>query len=202
MHIKQVDSNTERITVFNFCQTAITDIKKPASINIDPTDWVNQPHTLMHALFIQRRFDANNRAGYFLLEKEGKIIAGSGCYPLPEDPNICNVIVRGYTVKEERAKFSHGRYLLPKQIETAKQYNFKTLLFTVNEYNLHLKDGILKLSNGGASLGERVPESYSGWKSLDYPVTIQYTKQWCLYKHLDESYDRQFLATMSLLRTN
>ena len=174
MQIKRINSTSDHKTVFNFCQTAISDTKMPASININPTDWKNQQHTLMHSLFIQRRFDEDNRAGYFLLEKEGKVIAGSGCYPLSEDPNVCVVIARGYTVKEERAKFSHGRYLLPKQIEIAKQYDYKTLLITVNEYNLWLRNGILKFSNGASALGEKIPVAYKGWKpfrlSSKYPV--------------------------------
>lgn len=202
MQILQITSESDQTKMFDFCQTAISDSEMPASVNIDPTDWKNQSNTLLYTLFIQRRFDASNRAGYFLLENNGTSIASSGCYPLPNDPNICIVVARGYTIKEERAKFHHGNYLLPKQIETAMKYNYKTLLITVNEYNLWFRDGIAKFSNGGAALGKRIPKVYKGWQTLDYPVNIQYTKQWCLYKHIDESYDNTFNETMANLRTD
>jgi hypothetical protein len=119
---------------------------------------------------------------------------------LTTDPNVYIIAVRGYTVKEYRSRLVHGKYLLPIQAEFAKKENFKTMILTVNEYNLWFKDGIEKLGNGLSFLGTRVPKVYEGWKSFDFPVTIQYTKQWCLYKSIDETYYNNFYKSMELIK--
>ena len=202
MKVILVDSNFNQEQLEIFCQNSISDTEMKATVNMDFENWQEKPHTLLHAVFIQKRFDHNNRAAYFLLDKENKYIAGSGCYPLSDNPNICIVVSRGYTVKEERGHWYHGKYLLPRQLELAQEHGYKTAIITVNEYNQWFKKGVEKLSNGKSLIGNRVPEVYRGWSTLPFPVTIQHTKQWCLYKHLDDKYDNEFHNTMAQLRTD
>ena len=173
----------------------------PGSKNLEVDDWENKSHTLLHNLFIQHRFDKKNRAGYIIGEQDNKYIAGSGFYPLYTDPNICIAGTRTYTIIKGRGDFTHGNFILPKQLELAKEYNYKTIIITFNEYNLWLKEGIEKLGRREASaIGKKVPRIYFGWESLEYPINIQYTKQWCLFKHLDQSYDTEFRKQMANLR--
>lgn len=200
MNVILVDSNFNQEQLEIFCQNSISDTEMKATVNMDFENWQEKPHTLLHAVFIQKRFDHNNRAAYFLLDKENKYIAGSGCYPLATDPNICIIAVRGYTVKKHRSRLVQGKHLLPAQVDFAKQQGFKTMILTVNEYNIWFKDGIEKLSNGLSFLGTKVPKVYEGWKSFEFPVTIQYTKQWCLYKNIDETYYNNFYNSMKLIK--
>lgn len=202
MNVILVNSDFDQQQLINFCQTAESDTEMKATVNLDTENWQEKSHSLLHAVFIQKRFDQNNRAGYFLLEKDNEYIAGSGCYPLADDPNICVMVSRGYTVKKERGNWYHGKYLLPRQFDIARDCNYKTAIITVNEYNQWFKQGIEKLSSGKALIGNRVPEVYRGWQTLSFPITVQYTKQWCLYKHLDNTYDNNFHNTMAKLRAD
>jgi hypothetical protein len=202
MNIIDTNNSFSFEKLVTFCKDASTD-DMPASKNLDINDWENKPHTLLYNLFISRRFDKENRAGYIFAEQDNKYIAGAGFYPLTEDPNICIAGTRTYTIINKRGDFIHGNFVLPKQIELAKTYDYKTIILTFNEYNLWLKEGIENLGKRKIStIGRKIPDSYCGWLSLEYPINIQYTKQWCLYKHLDQSYDTDFHKQMAYLRTD
>lgn len=202
MNIIDTNNSCDIEKVINFCKDAADD-NMPGAKNLEVHDWDKKPHTLLYNLFIQHKFAKEKRAGYIIAEKDNKYVAGSGFYPLDSDPNICVAGTRTYTVIKGRGDFTHGNFILPKQIELAREYNYKTIILAFNEYNLWLKEGIEKLGRREISaIGKKVPETYFGWSSLDYPINIQYTKQWCLYKHLDQSYDTEFHQQMANLRAN
>jgi hypothetical protein len=70
-----------------------------------------------------------------------------------------------------------------------------------NRIKIKNRTGIEKLGKREISaIGRKVPKAYFGWTSLEYPINIQYTKQWCLFKHLDQSYDTEFHKQMANLR--
>ena len=200
MNIIDTNNYCDIEKLINFCKDSSND-DLPGSKNLEVDDWENKSHTLLYNLFISHRFAKENRAGYIIAEQEEKYIAGSGFYPLSVDPNICIAGTRTYTIINRRGDFIHGNFILPKQIELAKSYNYKTIIMTFNEYNLWLKEGIEKLGKREISaIGRKVPKAYFGWTSLEYPINIQYTKQWCLFKHLDQSYDTEFHKQMANLR--
>lgn len=203
MRVIDLNDEIDDDKLFEFCKDGLNDSKMPASENMDVDNWENKPHTLLHTLFRQRRFDRENRAGYLVVDTGKKYIAGSGFYPLEEDPNVCLISVRTYIIKTERGHLLNGYYLLPKQIELATNLNYKSVIITFNKYNLWLKDSIERANkNRSKILGKRIPESYKGWNSLNHTINIQYTKQWCLYKHIDNNYDRFFRNTMANIRSN
>ena len=196
--MKIVDSNNVDLNkLIVFCKDAIDD-SIPGSVNLDTVNWENKPHTLLHTLIKEKRFNSESRSNYLLLEKGDHYIAGSGFYPLKNDHNVCILSTRTYVIKTERGKLLNGYFLLPEQIKLAKELNYKSLILTFNEYNLWLKKSIHRASfNQSKFAGLKIPDSYKNWKPLDYPVTIQYTKQWCLYQHLDDSYDNKFKQSMA-----
>jgi hypothetical protein len=203
MNLIDLNDGVDERKLINFCKDASSDDKMPASENMDVTNWEQKSNTLFHAMFTQKRFNRENRAGYLIIEENEQYIGGSGFYPLESDPNICLVSVRTYVIKTERSKSLNGVHLLPRQIELAKEMNYKSLILTFNKYNLWLMNLIER--GGGVNnnfLGLYVPETYKGWKSLDWTINIQYTKQWCLYKHLDDSYDSTFKKTMTNIRVD
>jgi len=203
MNLIDLNDGIDEHKLINFCKDASSDDKMPASENMNVTNWRQKSNTLFHAMFTQKRFNRENRAGYLIIEENEQYIGGSGFYPLENDPNICLVSVRTYVIKSERSKSLNGIHLLPRQIELAKEMNYKSLILTFNSYNLWLKNLIERGSGVNNNfLGLYVPEVYKGWKSLDWTINIQYTKQWCLYKHLDDSYDSAFKKTMSNIRVD
>jgi hypothetical protein len=201
MNLLDLNDGFDEHKLIEFCKDSFSDSKMPSAENMDIIDWEQKPNTLFHSLFIQHRFDKEKRAGYLVIEEDEKYIGGSGFYPLENDPNICLVSVRTYVIKSERSKSLNGIHLLPKQIELAKEMNYRTIILTFNEYNLWLKN-LIERGNGANKnfLGLYVPDTYKDWKSLDWTINIQYTKQWCLYKHIDESYDDEFKKIMSSIR--
>ena len=202
MRVIQFNKEFDLDKIVNFLSTASQE-DDPASKNMEVENWREKKHTLLFSLLEENRF-SYDRSEYFFLENEDEeYISGAGIYPADFDSNVAILQVRAYTLKEHRGSLVHGNYIIPAQIEFAKLHNYKTLLFTFNEYNLPLMKGVERISSSnGKLLGNKVPEAFKGWKSLGYPVNIKYTKQWCLYKHLEEDYHEQFVRTMADIRTN
>lgn len=203
MNIVTIDSTSDKEKLIQFCHEATVDTTMPASVNMSVVDWENSPNTLLHAIFIQKRFDSDNSAAYYMLEEDGKYVAGSGCYPLDSNSLIYLIACRGYTLPKYRGRAHHGFHLLPKQVELAKQNGAHTVMLTFNEYNLRMRDTLEKITSRKRWLGLKMPEIYQGeWHSLEFPITVQYIKQWGVYKHLDTSYKENFNRTMEDIKYN
>ena len=202
MNLVDTNDHCDIEKLIHFCKDSAYD-DMPASENLNVENWGNKSHTLLYNLFISRRFARENRAGYIIAEQDDRYIAGSGFYPSDNDANICIAGSRTYTVIKKRGGLIHGNFILPKQIELAEAYSYKTIILTFNEYNMWLKKAIEQLGKKeGSIIGGKVPEIYLGWTSLEYPVNIKETKQWCLYRHLDQTYDNTFKQIMADIRTD
>lgn len=196
IEVFDINDRCDEEKLLTFCEDSTSDTKMPGSANLDVDEWFDKPNTLLHTIFTQKRFTKENRAGYIIVEKNNSYVAGSGFFALDEDPNVCICASRTYTLVDERLNMYHGNYILPMQYKYARLYNYKTLIMTFNEYNLWLKKSVERLSSGGGLLGKKVPEAFYGWNSLEYPILLKGTKQWCLYKHIDPQYDESFKNTM------
>lgn len=200
MKIINFNEITDKQTIIDYCNKASTDSSMPASKNMSANDWENNTSTLLYALYKSDRFSSNNRAGYFFVEDEKTLIASSGFNPLLEDSNICVLGARSYTIPNKRGKTLHGTLLLPEQINLIKQLKYKTMIFTFNEYNLWLKNLILTLNTRKKLLNHKVPLVYNDWKDLGHKIMLNYTEQYCLYKHIDETYHDSFIRLMDKLK--
>lgn len=201
MKLININDGFDQQKLINFCKHALNDPSMPAAANMDIIDWQNKSNTLLHSIFIQKRFTTENRAGYILLEVDGEYVAGGGINQFATDPNICATSTRSYTIPSHRSKHYHGDLIVPMQIELAKTFGYKSLIWTFDEYNLKARDYFIKFSNGSLkTIGRKPAESLCNWVTLDYPIYIYYTRQWALYKHLDESYHDNFIKSMADIR--
>jgi hypothetical protein len=202
MRLVDINEELNLKKIINFCNTANVDTSMPAATNMSTKDWENKPNTLLNCIFIQKRFSKENRAGFIFLEKNNEYIAGAGFNQLEVDRNICLTSVRTYTRPDFRGKNLHGEYIIPKQIESAIMFKYKTLLWTFDEYNIRLKNYLEKLSmKENKILGSKLSNSQRSWKSLDFSISLYYTKQYCMYKHLDEEYNENFIQSMTQLKS-
>ena len=188
--------------IYNFCKLASSD-ENLAANNMAVDNWENNPASLLHLIFNQKRFSKSNRADYYFLEHNDQYIAGSGFYQLDCDSNICVIGVRTYTLDNYRSRLLHGNLILPKQKEIAESLGYRSLIMTFNEYNLWLLKCVEHLSSTkGKIIGNRVPEFYKNWKKLDFKIWVKYTEQWCSYQHIDLTYNREFFKSLDSIRVN
>lgn len=167
----------------------VMDFIHDASLCIDDPAHVNM-RTLPDLLYgDDKRFSGDNGT-YYLLKINDKIAIGSGVYVSKFDPYVALGGVRSWVNEEHRGKFLLGGTILPKHLEWSKAMGMKTLALTFNEYNKHL---IRNFGKTGLGTPRRRPEGAifhgSDPHIVPFPVEIQYTQQWVLYRKIDENYE-------------
>lgn len=193
-------SKIDKEKLIQLCEQSLDD-DMPAATNMDVNNWSSKSNTLLYNLYIKKIYNKENKAGFFILENNNRYIAASGFYPFPDNLNICILGSRTYTSKDFRGQTLQGQYILPAQFNNAIDLNYKTVVITFNEYNLWLKKCIEQLSNKkGKVIANRIPDFYRDWKTLPFPIELNYTKQWVLFKHIDDSYTDDFLSFMKDLK--
>jgi GNAT superfamily N-acetyltransferase len=173
--------------ILDWCNVASQETDKPAAYNMRISNWEEHEDTLAYILHNGRRF--YKRGEYFFLEKNGEIVAGSGIYRSDFDNNLTIGGVRSWVNPQYRAKFVIGRYLLPLQLNWAKENNYKTIALTFNDYNSRLINyfrrsgfGIIKNRNTNSLF-------YNGLHELSYQIKVKGTAQWAIYHKIDEEYE-------------
>ena len=178
----------ERDAFVEFLEEASTETNQPAHINMDINDWHNKNNTLMYILEYTDRFKTN---GFYQVVFDGdKVVASDGAYASNFSSDVAILGTRTWIHKDYRNKLITREQLLPTSKKWAIEHGFKIIVLTFNDYNKNL----MKLWHR-TRLGEsRTPREshhfgYNGVTELEFPVTIQYTKQWVLYEKLDPNFD-------------
>jgi len=183
---------------FNFCIDASLETDQPAAPNMWHTDWSEHSHTLPYLLFKESRFTAPT-GEFFLLEDNGKIIGCSGIYVSDFSKDIAIAGCRLWISKEYRNQSLAREYFLPAQKAWAIERKSKIIALTFNEYNKNIIE-IWRRSRLGENRSPRESRHifYKNFNKLEFPVTIQYTKQWLIYEQLtDWNFDWQSLKDCS-----
>jgi hypothetical protein len=179
---------SHKIEILDFCKQAFEEKSEPSHINMWHDDWENNSSTLPYLLYKSDRFINDNGDIFLMLDDDNKILAISGINISDFDPYIALGGVRTWLNNDMRGKFVIGRYLLPMQLKWAKEHNIKIIALTFNDYNKRLIP-YFKRSGFGIEK-KRNPDSmfYNGQFHVEFPVTINYTKQWVIYHKIDEQY--------------
>lgn len=164
----------------------------PAIANMWHEDWSNQRHTLPYLLYKTDRFQDPN--GNFHIVYDGDNIASTGgVYKSQFCDKVALVGVRSFTARQYQHKNIIYDYIHPANKTWAIDNGCKILAISVNEYNRNLFKIFTR-----TRLGERAGKQqrrqpyhlyYNGLIELDFPVNIQYTKQWVGYERLDPTWD-------------
>jgi hypothetical protein len=173
---------------YNFCQTVATTYDSPAAKNM----WGDDNNTLPYLLNNSDRFDYPN-GDFSVLFDNGKVIACSGVYKSSFDSNVGIAGVRTFVIDEYRHLSLNREYFLVEQKKWCVDNGIKVIMLTFNEYNKNLI-AVFKRRRLGESkdrCNTREPKHlfYNNFNEVQFPLNIQYTKQWAIYEKLDKDYN-------------
>jgi hypothetical protein len=173
---------------FKFCKKSSLQ-NDSAAVNMWADDWSVQSHTLPYILTNTDRYSSSH-GEFFIVLDNLKIIGCSGIYFSDFSSNMALAGCRTWIAKDYRNKLLPREILLPAQKKWAQDRNAGAVGLTFNEYNKNLIKTWKR-----TRLGEqRLPRQpyhlfYNNFNEVDFPVTIQYTKQWTIYERLDPAFD-------------
>ena len=192
MKVQSIFENNYHIThkdkILEYCCNAFEEKTEPSHVNMWHKDWKNINSTFPYLLYNSNRFSNGNGDMFVLFDDDDNILAVSGVNISEFDNNVALGGVRTWLNKDMRGQFVVGRYLLPIQLKWATEVGCKIVALTFNDYNKRLIPYFAR--SGFGIQKKRNPNSmfYNGQHILDFPVTINYTKQWVIYHKIDETY--------------
>jgi len=175
---------------FDFLKS--TNTSDPASTNMWDDAWEDKSYTLPYILEKTDRFDGKNGEFHVVFDDD-KIIACGGVYISAFSKDIAIAGTRTWVDKQYRNKLIMREVLLPRQKAWGIEKDCKIVAISVNEYNKNLLIPFkrIRLGEDKNRMSDRQPHHlfYNGAIEVDFPVEIQYTKQWVLYEKLDPCFD-------------
>lgn len=181
----------DKIVFFNYLKNTFNNDNSPAAENIWHDDWQNQCNTLPYLLEKTNRF--SDTGEFFVIYVNDAIAACGGVYQSDFNAHISIGAVRTWT----DAKFRHlsllRETLLPLSKKWSIDHGMKIMMLTFNDYNKNLIQ-VFKRRRIGESkerISTREPHHlfYNGLHEIEFPLTIQYTKQWGIYEKFDNDWD-------------
>lgn len=168
------------------------DSKSPAMENMYSNRWSDEKNTLHYLLEIENRFAKENGAYYVLLDDD-KVVASGGIYYSEWTNDIAMGGIRTWVHTDYRNKFLAADYILPACKKWANKNNCKIVTLTFNDYNKNLIKTWTRIRAGESKnrIRKRKPKHifYNNIVVLDYPLEINYTKQWLIYENLSGIFD-------------
>lgn len=189
MIIKTYSSLTkqELENFYKFCQTVGTTYKDTAAKNM----WGTENNTLPYLLNNTIRFK-NPNGDFFVLFDRDIVIACSGVYKSSFDNVIGIAGVRTFVIDEYRHLSLNREYFLVEQKKWCVDNGLKIIMLTFNDYNKNLINVFKRRRLGEKSdrCNTREPKHlfYNNFNEVQFPLTIQHTKQWVIYEKLDTDF--------------
>ena len=184
-------STIEKINFYSFLESTQLELK-PANTNMWHNNWINENHTLPFILNCTERFN-NNNGEYHIVFDEETIVACGGAYISNFSQDIAFIGVRTWVNKTYRHQSILREYLLPIQKSWCQEKNIKIVALTFNDYNKNLIQVFQKRRLGETKerITTRQPYHlfYNNLIEVEFPVMIQYTKQWVIYEKLDSTFN-------------
>lgn len=173
---------------YSFCETVGTTSKDPAAKNM----WGEGNNTLPYLLNNTDRFKYPN-GDFMVLFDEDKVVACSGVYRSSFDSNVAIAGVRTFVDDQYRHLALNREYFLVEQKKWCIDNSIKIVMLTFNEYNKNLIN-VFKRRRLGEKIDRcntREPKHlfYRNFNEVQFPLTIQYTKQWAIYEKLVDNYE-------------
>ena len=174
---------------FKFCQQASHETTQPAHKNMWTSDWESNPDTLIYQIHNRHRyFDSS---GDFHLALDGEVIvACSGVYKSSFYNEVAIGGCRTWVSKEYRHLGLPRELFLPLHKKWAIENNCKVIAITFNDYNKNLIETFKRKRFGEhRTVRQSHHLFYNNFNEVNFPVTVQYTKQWIVYEVLDLSFN-------------
>lgn len=184
-------STIEKLNFYNFLRSTQLE-SKPANTNMWHDNWEGQNHTLPFILNNTERFNDKNGEYHILFDGE-TIVACGGVYISNFSQDIAFGGVRTWVNKIYRNQSVLREYLLPVQKAWCLERTIKIIALTFNDYNKNLIQVFQKRRLGETKDRINTRQShhlfYDNLTKVDFPVVIQYTKQWVIYEILDSTFN-------------
>lgn len=178
-------TDSEQDSFIEFLKEASKETSQPAHENMYDVDWQSKNNTLLYILENTTRFKTNGF--YQIIFDNDKVVASGGAYASDFSNDIAILGARTWIHKEYRHKLISREHLLPNQKQWAIDNGFKVIALTFNDYNKNLMTLWHRTRLGESRpIRESRHFGYNGVTELEFPVNIQYTKQWVLYEKLSD----------------
>jgi hypothetical protein len=184
-------SAVEKINFYSFLKSTQLE-SKPANTNMWHDEWSNAKHTLPFILNNTERFNNGNGVYHIVFDGE-TIVACGGVYISNFSQDVALIGVRTWVNKIYRNQSILREHLLPIQKSWCQEKNIKIIALTFNDYNKNLIQVFQKRRLGETKerITTRQPHHlfYNNLIKVEFPVVIQYTKQWVIYETLDSTFN-------------
>jgi len=179
---------THKSQLLNYFYNVYQEKTYPSHINMWDENWEKKNFTLPYLIYKSERFINGHGDMHIILDEQENIIANAGVNISDFDPYVALAGVRSWVNKKYRTQLLIAKYILPKQLSWAKEKNLKSIAISFNDYNKNLVKYITR--SGLGIKKRRGPHSmfYNGHHEVEFPVTINYAKQWVVYHKIDEDY--------------
>ncbi len=161
----------------------------PAMVNMHSKNWPTENNTLRYILEVENKF---NPGEYFVLFDGPQPVASGGVYFSEWTNEIAMAGIRTWAHTEHRNKLLVAQYILPACKAWAVKNKCKSITLTFNEYNKNLIKVCIRTRAGESAtrITGRTPKRlfYNGATVVDFPLEINYTKQWLIYENLDNEF--------------
>lgn len=163
-----------------------------AYANMWDDNWIDKVNTLPYVLEQTDRFNDVN-GEFHIIYHESDIVACGGVYRSHFSDLVGIGGVRTWTNDKYRHQSLLRDFLLPLHKSWCIEHNMKMIVLSFNEYNKNLIQVFKRRRLGEQKdrINNRQPHHlfYNGVNELEFPVTIQYTKQWIMYEKLDPLFE-------------
>jgi len=174
---------------FEFCQQASQEINQPAHNNMWDINWQARPDTLVYQIDKRLRYFDNNGEFHIALDNN-KIVGCAGVYKSVFSNELAIGGCRTWISKEYRNKGIPRELFLPAHKRWAKENHCKAIAITFNDYNKNLIETFNRKRLGEHRSARQLHHLfYNNLTKVEFPVTIQYTKQWVIYETLDSTFN-------------
>lgn len=129
------DNKNDIITLTNLSASAFINEKNKSRRsyeNYDIEDWDIKPFTVLYLVFKEKRFDPSRGIFHLIFSDENPV---GFCGGYKHNDEIFIGLVRAYIDPSERNFGVFSEYLIPAQIEAAKNFGCSKFWITFNEYN-------------------------------------------------------------------
>lgn len=180
-------SIAEKKEFYDFCKIQSTETTMPAAKNM----FGATNNTLTYILENSNRFKYPN-GDFLILYDNSRIVACSGVYKSSFDNVIGIAGVRTFIIDEYRHLSLNREYFLVEQKKWCVDNGLKIVMLTFNDYNKNLINVFKRRRLGEKSdrCNTREPKHlfYNNFNEVQFPLTIQHTKQWVIYETLDTDF--------------
>jgi hypothetical protein len=148
-------------------------------------DWHTKSNTLIHQIYNRHRYFETSGAFHLAIKNE-TIVACSGVYRSEFSNEVAIGGCRTWVTKDYRHLGLPRELFLPMHKQWAIDNNCKAIAITFNDYNKNLIETFKRKRLGETRSPRQLHHLfYNNFNVIDFPLNIQYTKQWIAYEQLN-----------------